>query len=60
MKYFNHVILLLLLFSFQSLSAQNTVKMSAVKSNDYGVAYSLPKSVVVVRATITKKNKEGG
>ncbi|MBB4037616.1 hypothetical protein GGR21_003536 [Dysgonomonas hofstadii] len=41
-------------------SAQNTVKMSAVKGNDYGVAYSLPKTSVVVTVNYTKKTRKIG
>lgn len=43
-----------------SLSAQNTVKMSAVKSNDYGVTYTLPKTDISVRAEATKKTRTAG
>ncbi|MBK5719707.1 DUF4831 family protein [Dysgonomonas sp. Marseille-P4677] len=57
MKY--HVSLLLL-FITSTLCAQNTVKMSAVKSNDYGVAYSLPKTSLVVTVEYTKKTRKVG
>lgn len=43
-----------------SLSAQNTVKMSAVKSNDYGVAYSLPKTNISIQAQATKATRTAG
>lgn len=43
-----------------SLSAQNTVKMSAVKSNDYGVAYTLPKTAIIVGAEATKTTRTAG
>lgn len=42
------------------LSAQNTVKMSAVKSTDYGVAYSLPKTVIKVKAEAQKTTRKAG
>lgn len=42
------------------LPAQNTVKMSAVKGTDYGVAYSLPKTSVVVTVNYTKTTRKAG
>lgn len=54
---------LILLFIFVSTSlliAQNTVKMSAVKANDYGVAYSLPKTSIVIDVTYTKVTRTAG
>jgi len=53
-------LLLLFVFLIQSASAQNIVKMSAVKSNDFGVAYSLPKTEIVIRATYSKKTRKAG
>ncbi len=40
--------------------AQSTVKMSAVKGNNYGVAYSLPKTAITVTATVNKKIRKAG
>lgn len=40
--------------------AQKTVKMSAVKGNDYGVAYSLPKTSIVIKVEYTKTSKMAG
>lgn len=40
--------------------AQNTIKMSAVKSNDYGVQYTLPKTSIVVQATGVKTIRKAG
>lgn len=40
--------------------AQNTVKMTAVKGNDYGVAYSLPKTEIVVAVSYTKTKYKAG
>lgn len=57
MKYY---IGLLLLFITSSVLAQNTVKMSAVKSNDYGVAYTLPKTSLVITVEYTKKTRRIG
>lgn len=44
----------------QIATSQNVVKMSAVKSNDFGVAYSLPKTEILVRATYAKKTRKAG
>lgn len=52
--------LFLILFTAYQVNAQNTVKMSAVKSNDYGVAYSLPKTTIVVTAEYTKTTRKAG
>lgn len=57
MKYY---ILALLICFTSHLTAQNIVKMSAVKSNDYGVAYNLPETAILVRATVTKTNRKAG
>lgn len=43
-----------------SLSAQTTVKMSAVKGNNYGVSYTLPKTSLLVTATVTKTTRTAG
>ncbi|NDW18531.1 DUF4831 family protein [Dysgonomonas sp. 216] len=51
--------LILLSFALQA-SAQNIVKMSAVKANDFGVAYSLPKTKIEVTAVYTKKTRKAG
>jgi len=52
--------LLLIIFLAQVLTAQNIVKMSAVKSNDYGVIYILPKTEVVVQAKFSKTTRKAG
>lgn len=57
-RYFTGIIIFAL--GINSISAQNTVKMSAVKSNDYGVAYSLPKTVIVVKADAVKTIRKAG
>lgn len=51
---------LLSLLIIGGLSAQNTVKMSAVRSNDYGVVYSLPKTSIIVKAKATKTTRKAG
>ncbi|GAB6123029.1 DUF4831 family protein [Dysgonomonas termitidis] len=53
----------LLLFLFIGANygtAQTTVKMSAVKANNYGVAYSLPKTSLVITVDYTKKTRKAG
>lgn len=56
-----HISLLLLLFAGATyVTAQNTVKMSAVKGNDYGVAYSLPKTSLAITVDYTKKTRKAG
>lgn len=51
---------LLSLLLASALPAQNTVKMSAVKSNDYGVAYTLPKTTILIKADATKTVRKAG
>ncbi|MBD8347049.1 DUF4831 family protein [Dysgonomonas sp. HGC4] len=51
---------LLSLLLASALPAQNTVKMSAVKSNDFGVAYNLPKTTIVIKADATKTTRKAG
>lgn len=51
---------LIYLASVIGLSAQKTVRMDAVKGNNYGVAYSLPKSVLEVTIEYSKKTKTAG
>lgn len=51
---------LLSLLLASALPAQNTVKMSAVKSNDYGVGYTLPKTTITVKADATKTVRKAG
>jgi hypothetical protein len=55
-----HCIGILLFFIVGSLSAQDIVKMSAVKANNYGVTYSLPKTSVNVTVEYTKTVKKAG
>lgn len=59
MKYYINL-LILLLIGFSQVSAQSTVKMSAVKGNNYGVSYSLPKTAIVVTAHYTKTTRKVG
>lgn len=59
MKYYISLFLLFLIGT-NFATAQSTVKMSAVKGNNYGVAYSLPKTSVVVTVNYTKKTRKIG
>lgn len=58
MKYY--LSLLLLVIVCPTTFAQNTVKMSAVKANDYGVAYSLPKTSIEITAKYIKTTRKTG
>lgn len=51
---------LLSLLLATTILAQNTVKMTAVKANDYGVAYTLPQTVIQVKADATKTTRTAG
>jgi len=57
-RYFTTI--LALIVGINILTAQNIVKMSAVKSNDYGVAYTLPKTVIKVKADAVKTIRQAG
>lgn len=43
-----------------SLTAQNTVRMNAVKGNNFGVNYSLPKTTIKVTVNYTKTTLKAG
>lgn len=60
MESMKHCIGILLFFLAVSVSAQEIVKMSAVKANNYGVAYSLPKTSIDVTVEYTKTVKKAG
>lgn len=49
-------------FSFISffISAQTTVKVSAIKANDYGVTYALPKTTFTLTVTVKKTTRKAG
>jgi Domain of unknown function (DUF4831) len=49
-----------MLLAATSLSGQTTVKMSAVKGNNYGVAYTLPKTSITITATTLKTTRTAG
>ncbi|WP_436414818.1 DUF4831 family protein [Petrimonas sp.] len=46
--------ILILSLSTASIQAQQTVRMNAIKANDYGVVYALPKTSVVVTLKVKK------
>ena len=54
------VLLAGLLLSFSAVAQTKVVKANAVKANDYGVAYSLPKTELVVDAEVTKVTCKAG
>lgn len=60
MRYFNIGFILVLSAVCMSLSAQNVVKMSAVRANDFGVAYSLPKTEIGITVSYTKTSRVAG
>ena len=51
---------LILSLSVMSAQAQQTVRMNAIKANDYGVVYSLPKTSVVVTLKVKKTTYNRG
>jgi len=57
MKYY--IGLILIAFSIHA-SSQSIVKMSAAKGNDFGVAYSLPKTSITITADFSKKTRKAG
>lgn len=54
-----YISLLSLLF-ICTVNAQDIVKMSAIRSNNYGVVYSLPTTSIVVKAQATKTTRKAG
>ncbi len=56
----NIIILAGLLISFPIVSQTKVVKKNAVKANNFGVTYSLPKTNLVVEATVTKSTAKAG
>lgn len=53
-------LILILFIGTGCLSAQKTVRVNAVKANNYGVTYSLPKTSVVVSVKVKKTTYERG
>lgn len=51
---------LIALLTTQSLVAQKTVRKEAVKANDYGVTYTLPKTAIELTIEYTKETKTAG
>lgn len=58
MKYF--LILLSAFFCFSAWGQTKTIKKNAVKANNYGITYSLPKTSLVVTAEVTKVTCKAG
>lgn len=54
MKLKIHYLLLVLFAGSGCLSAQKTVRMNAVKANDYGVVYSLPKTSLAITLKVKR------
>lgn len=58
------IILFFLVFFFSGVltanSQTNVVKINAVKSNEYGVSYFLPKTVLIIDAEFSKVEKKAG
>ena len=54
------LILTLGLFTALGVYAQETVKVTANKFNGYGIVYSLPKTAIDVRATVTRSVEKPG
>lgn len=64
MKYLKliNILTFISIFSYHNiiLNAQNTVKISAVKANNYGVSYSLPKTQITIEVTAIKTTQTKG
>ncbi len=56
----NIILLVSLLLSVSATAQTKVVKANAVKANDYGVTYSLPKTQLVVDAEVTKVTCKAG
>ena len=56
----NIILLVSLLLSVSAMAQTKVVKANAVKANDYGVTYSLPKTQLVVDAEVTKVTCKAG
>ena len=56
----NIILFVSLLLSFSAMAQTKVVKANAVKANDYGVTYSLPKTQLVVEAEVTKVTCKAG
>jgi len=56
----NLIIIASLLFSFPIMAQTKVVKKNAVKANNFGITYSLPKTSLVVDAEVTKVTCKAG
>lgn len=55
-----YLIFSLLLLTFSCASAQKTVRVNAIKANDYGVIYSLPKTSFEITLLVKKSTYQRG
>ena len=55
-----YVILPIFLLSLTSLQAQKTTRVNAIKANDYGVIYTLPKSSFEITLLVRKRTYQRG
>ncbi len=60
MKRLKHFILPLLLLISSCVSAQKTVRVNAIKANNYGVVYSLPKTSFEITLLVKKSTYQRG
>lgn len=60
MKLKAYLFFIVLLLAGTTVTAQRTVRTNAVKSNNFGVVYSLPKTSVVVKLKVKKTTYERG
>jgi len=56
----NYLFLLFLVFTCTSVHAQKTIRVNAVKTNDYGVVYTLPKSSFEITLLVKKTTYQRG
>ena len=56
----NFILIAGLMFSFSMTAQTKVVKMNAVKSNNFGVAYSLPLTTFTIDAEVTKITSKAG
>ncbi|MBF6629459.1 MAG: DUF4831 family protein [Proteiniphilum sp.] len=60
MKRVKYVILLLFILAITGLHAQKTTRVNAIKANDYGVIYSLPKTSFEITLLVKKSTYQRG
>ena len=55
-----NTIILMLMVAYGSLYAQKTIRVNAIKANNYGVVYTLPKSSFEITLMVKKTNYRRG